>query len=147
MVYEFKRRQIVELVETDLAGIMHFSNYFRYMEATEAAFLRSLGEPLCEPNPFPSRGLPKVHAECDYQSPLRFEDEVEIHLLVREIRRQSIIYEFIFNRVSQPVLPEIARGKLIVVHVELDAKNQVMQPAPLPLELLSKIEPAPPSEF
>ena len=39
--FEFQRR--VEFHETDLAGIVHFSNFFRYMEDCEHAFYRSLG--------------------------------------------------------------------------------------------------------
>jgi len=35
MVYEFKLTRPVDFVETDMAGIMHFSNFFRFMEATE----------------------------------------------------------------------------------------------------------------
>ena len=43
MAYEFKQTRRVEFSDTDMAGIMHFSNFFHFMEATEAAFLRSLG--------------------------------------------------------------------------------------------------------
>jgi phenylacetate-CoA ligase len=39
--YHTKRR--VEFAETDMAGIVHFANFFRYMETTEHEFLRSLG--------------------------------------------------------------------------------------------------------
>ena len=43
MAYEFKVRRRVEFSETDMAGIVHYSNFFRYMEAAEHAFFRSLG--------------------------------------------------------------------------------------------------------
>ena len=43
MPYEFKAVRRVEFSETDMAGIVHFSNFFRMMEATEHAFFRSLG--------------------------------------------------------------------------------------------------------
>jgi YbgC/YbaW family acyl-CoA thioester hydrolase len=33
----------VEFTDTDMAGIVHFSSFFRYMEVTEHAFFRSLG--------------------------------------------------------------------------------------------------------
>ena len=32
MSYEFQITRRVEFFETDLAGIMHFSNFFRFME-------------------------------------------------------------------------------------------------------------------
>src|SRR5689334_19819650 len=43
MPTEFTVRHLVQFSETDMAGIVHFSNYFRWMEEVEHAFLRSLG--------------------------------------------------------------------------------------------------------
>ena len=43
MAYEFKATRQVEFSETDMAGIMHFSNFFRFMETAEHGFYRSLG--------------------------------------------------------------------------------------------------------
>ena len=43
MPHEFKTTRRIEFAETDLAGIVHFSNFFRMMEAAEHAFFRSLG--------------------------------------------------------------------------------------------------------
>ena len=36
----------VEFVDTDMAGIVHFTNFFRYMEQAEAEFFRSQGHSL-----------------------------------------------------------------------------------------------------
>lgn len=38
----FKTKRRVEFRETDMAGIVHFSNFFAYMEQAEHALLRSL---------------------------------------------------------------------------------------------------------
>ena len=104
-MYEFKQKKIVEFAETDQAGIMHFSNFFRYMEMTEHAFYRSLGfsvhkkdttEPSGEPIGEPI-GWPRVRAECQFNHPLRFEDMVEIHLLVSEKKSKSITYQFVLG--------------------------------------------------
>ena len=43
MAYEFRILRRVEFSETDMAGIVHYSNFFRYMESAEHAFFRSLG--------------------------------------------------------------------------------------------------------
>ena len=43
MAYEFKAIRRVEFADTDMAGIMHYSNFFRFMETAEHAFFRSLG--------------------------------------------------------------------------------------------------------
>ncbi|MFO0928438.1 MAG: hypothetical protein U0736_15660 [Gemmataceae bacterium] len=36
-------RRLVEFADTDMAGILHFANYFRYLEAAEHAYLRACG--------------------------------------------------------------------------------------------------------
>ena len=33
MIDEFRTTRMVEFSETDMAGIVHFANFFRYMEA------------------------------------------------------------------------------------------------------------------
>ena len=43
MAFEFKAIRRVEFSETDMAGIVHYSNFFRYMETAEHGFFRSLG--------------------------------------------------------------------------------------------------------
>ena len=43
MPSEFKLTRRIEFAETDMAGIVHFANFFRMMESTEHAFFRSLG--------------------------------------------------------------------------------------------------------
>ena len=43
MAYEYSIVRGVEFSDTDMAGIMHFSNFFRFMEAAEHGFFRSLG--------------------------------------------------------------------------------------------------------
>src|SRR5713226_3868003 len=76
MACEFKMLHRVEFADTDMAGIIHFSSYFRYMEVTEHAFFRSLGLSIVGD---PAVGWPRVHVACDFKHPLRFEDEVEAH--------------------------------------------------------------------
>jgi YbgC/YbaW family acyl-CoA thioester hydrolase len=100
MAFEFKVQRRVEFSETDAAGIVHFSNFFRYMESVEHAFFRSLGHSVMWRDHQPPLGFPRVHAECDYQSPLRFEDLVEIHLLVREKRPRSLSLQIRFRNLS-----------------------------------------------
>src|SRR6059058_3746972 len=100
MAYEFKVMRRVEFSETDMAGIVHFSNFFRYMETAEHAFYRSLGFSVILDKFDPPLGFPRVHAACDYKKPLSFEDTVEIHLLVREKRSRVLKYAFRFSKLA-----------------------------------------------
>jgi acyl-CoA thioester hydrolase len=112
MAYEYKVIRRVEFSDTDMEGIMHFSNYFRFMETAEHAFFRSLGySVVLSRNGLPVC-LPRVHATCDYSAPLRFEDKVLVHLLVQKKGQRSLTYLFRFSRLNEQSATEIARGRL-----------------------------------
>jgi acyl-CoA thioester hydrolase len=142
MPYEFKAIRRVEFSDTDMAGIMHFSNFFRFMETAEHAFFRSLGLSIAPGRSAPDIGWPRVHAECDYSSPLFFEDEVEIHLLVREKRSKSLSYLFKFTKLNESPQTEVARGILTVVCVK-HQPGEKMRACSIPHSLADKIEVAP----
>ena len=139
MPCEFKVVRRVEFSETDMAGIVHYSNFFRYMESAEHAFFRALGFSIVTTATDPPVGWPRVHASCDYRQPLRFEDEVEIHMLVCEKKAKSLSYLFKFRKVNGPSTVEVARGKLTVVCVTRDAQGK-MSAAAIPEAIAAQIE-------
>ena len=143
MAYEFKARRRVEFSDTDMAGIMHFSNFFRFMETAEHAFYRSLGFSVTLDDLNPPLAFPRVRAECDYRAPLRFEDEVEIHLLVISKKSKALAYQFRFLRLNGPVPEEVARGGLTVVCVTQKPDGK-MAAVPIPQAIAAKIDAAPP---
>jgi acyl-CoA thioester hydrolase len=140
--YEFRLRRRVEFSETDMAGIVHYSNFFRYMESAEHAFLRSLGLSVVMEGTDPPVGWPRVHAECDYVAPLRFEDEIEIHLVVLERSKKSIAYGFRMSKRMGEDWKVVATGGLTVVCVTRDSHGQMVS-YPIPPLLAEKIAVAP----
>ena len=74
--------------ETDLAGVVHFSCYFRYMEEAEHALWRAAG--LTVDRAGAAIGYPRVSATFDYKSPLFFEDELTIVARVHAVTRGTI---------------------------------------------------------
>lgn len=141
MPYEFKLVRRVEFIETDMAGIVHYSNFFRYMEAAETAFIRSLGFSIWTQQAEPPVGWPRVHVECDYKSPLRFEDEVEIHLLVAEKKAKAISYAFRLRKLNAHPPMEVARG--VVTAVCVTHVQGKLTATPLPKFIADQIEVAP----
>ena len=124
-----------------MAGIVHYSNFFRYMESAEHAFFRSLGFSIVTRDVDPPVGWPRVHASCDYMAPLRFEDEIEIHLLVTGKKSKSLSYEFRFRKLNGDEPIEVARGALTVVCVRHEGDR--MKAASIPAVIAEKIEVAP----
>jgi acyl-CoA thioester hydrolase len=139
MASEFRITRRVEFSETDMAGIVHFANFFRYMESAEHAFFRSLGYSVVLRGFDPPLGLPRVHAECDYFKPLRFEDEFEVRLYVAEKRSKSLSYVFRFFRLGEPEPVEVAKGRVTVVCVRHHADG-TMKAADLPSEVSDRLE-------
>lgn len=150
MAYEFKVRRLVEFSETDMAGIVHFTNFFRYMEQAEHAFYRELGMSVMmkdDANDGRVVSWPRVSASCDYKRPLRFEDEFEIHLIVRSKNAKSLNLDFVFHKVSGDGDPEfIARGELAVVCVSKDNDGS-MKAIEIPQHIADRIDEAPPELF
>ena len=143
MSYEFKITRRVEFSETDMAGIMHYSNFFRFMESAEHSFYRSLGFSVILSHFDPPLGFPRVHAECDFKRPLRFEDMVEVQLLVKERKTKSITYSFRFRNLSATPVEEVARGLVTIVCVAHE-KNGKMSAVTIPREIADLIQVAPP---
>jgi YbgC/YbaW family acyl-CoA thioester hydrolase len=141
MPYEFKLTRRIEFAETDMAGIVHFSNFFRMMEAAEHAFFRSLGASIHAEEEGSVIGWPRVSASCDYRRPLRFEDEVEIHLLVAEVRSRSLSYLFIFRKLDGT---EVARGRVAAVCAQVEKATGRLVPLAIPERIRQQISAAPP---
>lgn len=144
MAFEFKAVRRVEFSETDMAGIVHFSNFFRFMETAEHGFYRSLGFSVILDQFDPPLGFPRVHASCDYKKPLRFEDEVEIHLLVKEKRSRVLTYFFRFSRLPRAGEEKrlVATGQVTIVCVAHHSDGR-MEAVPIPPAIAERISPAP----
>jgi len=144
MPSEFAITRTVEFAETDMAGLMHFSNYFRWMEACETAFYRSLGLPLIAFLPGRVAAWPRVHVSCQYRAPLRFNDAVEVKLFVARIGRRSITYVFQFAKDSNLV----ARGEVTVVCAASDRRTRgELAARPIPPRIRARLKEAPKSAW
>jgi acyl-CoA thioester hydrolase len=96
MTEGFHYRRRVHFHETDLAGVVHFSCFFRYMEEAEHALWRAAG--LTIDRAGAEVGWPRVGTTFDFRSPLRFDDEFDIVVRVAKVTRSTIQYEFAFTR-------------------------------------------------
>jgi YbgC/YbaW family acyl-CoA thioester hydrolase len=129
--FEIQRR--VEFYETDMAGIVHFSNFFRYMETCEHAFIRSLDHELHGQLDGLETGWPRVNASCDYRAPARFGDLLTIRLFIAEVRTRSVRYRFQFTCGDRL----IAEGAIAAAHVALTPGG--IKAVPLPPALAEKL--------
>ncbi len=140
MTFEYRTRRRVEFAETDMAGIAHFSNFFRYMEMAEHEFFRHLGLSVHAEVEGRTVSWPRVRAECEYHAPVRFEEEVQIHLVVRKKGKKSLTYEFRFVKDDGTLA---ARGSMTTVCTEVDPATGKMRSIAIPEVVARRIEAAP----
>lgn len=141
MAYEFRLRRRVEFNETDAAGVVYFANYFRYCEAAEAAFLRSLSLALHHRD---GRYFwPRADVRCKYIRPIFFDDEIEVHLLVARKLEKSLEYLFRIYVCSGSEQLLAAEASLAAVCANKDGPLQKLRARPLPPEVDEAIEEAP----
>ena len=107
----FRTSRRVEFADTDMAGIAHFANFFRWMESAEVAFLRSRGVSVVLPWEGEHLGFPRVAASCDYLRPVRFDDLLEVTVTIQRLGTKSITYAFEFFKDGAAV----ARGQVTSV--------------------------------
>jgi len=107
----FHTSRLVEFSDTDMAGIMHFSAFFRYMEAAEHELLRSLGFSVYSEIDGMAISFPRVAASCQYHSPTRCEEVLDIDVTVHRVGTKSVTYEFQFSHDGR----DVATGEMTSV--------------------------------
>ena len=130
----FKTSFRVSWTDTDAAQVVHFSNYFRFFERTEEEFYRHLGFSF---NDITNKGiwLPRVESFCQFKSPAKFNDLLEVELAIEELKEKSIKYGFkIFNKESAVLL---ANGYVIIVA----ADKQTGKATQIPKDIVEKLKP------
>ncbi|HEX2105302.1 MAG TPA: thioesterase family protein [Solirubrobacteraceae bacterium] len=80
-------RRRIEWMDTDAAGIYHWTTVFRLAEAAEAALHTALG--IAD---FTFGATPRVSVAATFSRPLRFNDPVDVELAVRALGRTSVEY-------------------------------------------------------
>jgi acyl-CoA thioester hydrolase len=130
----FKTSRLVEFADTDMAGIMHFSAFFRFMEAAEHALLRSLGLSVYSKVNGEIVTFPRVAASCEYHSPARCEEDLGIDVTVERVGTKSVTYGFAFSHEGR----KVATGKMTSVCCRVPTGG-VPVSIPIPDEVAAKL--------
>ena len=135
---EYQTKRKIEFADTDMAGIVHFTRFFVFMESAEHEFLRSLGTSVATEWGGNKIGWPRLAASCEYLSPLRFEDEVDIHLRVSKKGTKSLTYQFRFTHQGT----DVARGEITTVCC-ITNPGEKLRAIPIPDFIADQIHPPP----
>ena len=138
MPFAFRTQRRVEFCDTDLAGVVHFSRFFIFMETAEHEFLRSLGTSVAAKLEGMQLGWPRLAASCEYVSPAKFEDVLDIRLRVARKGVKSLTYKFEISKGGKP----IARGQVSTACCLCDPV-QGFKAIPIPSFIMEQLEEAP----
>ena len=130
---EFRTHRAIEFADTDLGGIVHFSRYLVFMETAEHQFLSSLGSSVHQEINGKTIGWPRVKVSCEYASPARYGDTLDITVRVLRKGNSSVTYEIQFKIGERAV----ARGETTAVCCELGPN---MRSIPIPPALAAKLQ-------
>ena len=93
----------VRFYETDMMGIAHHSNHFRWFEMARIEFLRhigvTLGAMMKEDIVFPI-----MNVSCEYKEPARFDDIINIETYLVKMTRAQMVFRYRMRRASDGVL-------------------------------------------
>lgn len=129
--FHYKRR--VEFRDTDMARIVHFSVFFTYMEEAEHDLLRSLGLGVFSEHQGTTISWPRVAAECNYRSAIRFEDEIEIRVAIQRIGKSSVTFQ---HKIFKGDIP-VADGSVTAVCCKISHDGQP-EPVDIPQPFVDK---------
>ncbi len=135
MPFEHRLKRRVQFYETDMAGIVHFSCYFRYLEEAEHAMWREAGLRIADGSGI---GWPRIAASFEYLRPLKFDDEFEVRLRVVGKDARTIRYEGVITSGET----RIATGTLVVKCVT-NRPGEPMRGADIPPEIDALFQVAP----
>jgi acyl-CoA thioester hydrolase len=132
----FRTTRRVEFGDTDMAGIMYFANFFRFMEAAETSFLHTLGVSVSWRVGGVKWGFPRVSVGCDFQRPAKFEDLLTVAVTVEKVGTKSVSYRFEFTNQHGDA---IAVGRITAVYCR-EPEPGKLEPLEIPPEIRAKLE-------
>lgn len=94
----FETRVRAQWCDVDVAGIVYFAAYWRFVERAEMDFFRDLGFPY--DRVFEDYGfwLPRVHCEAEYHAPALMDDWLRLRTHVERVGGSSVRWKtVVFN--------------------------------------------------
>lgn len=124
-------RMRVHYVEVDRMGFLHHSNHLRYFERGREEFCRRRAAAYRE---MEDAGVlvVVVDANLQYKTPLKYEDVVDVELVLAEVKHASLTFEYCVRRVSDGALAATGKTR----HAFVSREGRVLRPPPHVLELL-----------
>ncbi len=130
MAEPFHTTRLVEFHDTDMAGIMHFASFFHYMESAEHELIRAVGFSVHSNVDGQTLSFPRVAVSCQFTSPARCEELLDIAVTVSRIGEKSVTFEIAFSYEGR----EVAVGQMTSVCCRVEP-GKPLASVPIPKNL------------
>jgi acyl-CoA thioester hydrolase len=115
--YAFSHRLRTRFAETDAMGVIHHGSYLLYLEETRVAYLQHIGHPYGEVRD-DGVDMAVLEVAVQYRSPIRFDDEVVVHLWAGAVTRTTFQIAYLLTVEGEP------RATAVSVHGCVDAQGR-----------------------
>ena len=114
--------------DTDLAGIVYYANYFKYIERGRTEFLRDLGIDQMALKADTGVVFAVRHVEADYLKPAKMDDLLDVSTQVSELHRAKLVMKQLVSRNEELLFEAV---------VTLVCLNQNGRPSRIPAEIVN----------
>ena len=92
--------------DTDMAGIVYYANYLRYIERARSDWVREIG---IDQNAMRNEGLVFAvrRVEADYIAPAKFDDELQVETSVEQVTAARLVLKQVVKRDEQPLFQAV----------------------------------------
>jgi acyl-CoA thioester hydrolase len=109
----------VRYAETDKMGVVYYANYLIWFEVGRCELLRAAGSSYRELEAT-GIGLPVVEAHCEYKSPARYDDELQVKTWGALLSPARVEFRYEVSRPADGVVNAVGR----TVHAAVDASGR-----------------------
>jgi acyl-CoA thioester hydrolase len=109
----------VRYAETDKMGVVYLANYFMWFEIGRCELLRTIGRSYRQMEA-EGIGLPVIEAHCEYKSPARYDDELQVRTRGRLLSPARVEFEYEICRPCDGTINATGR----TIHAAIDTTGR-----------------------
>ena len=121
----FESRIKVRFGDVDHAKIVYFPTFFHYFHSAFEDFFDEQGYRYRDSLDVDRVGWPAVHAEADFEKPVRFGEWLDVELRIRRVTDKSVTFDYVVRLDGGDVA---CKGRVIVACISMDTYRGIPIP-------------------
>ena len=109
----------VRYAETDKMGVVYYANYFVWFEVGRCELIRAIGKSYRDLEEA-GIGLPVIEAHCEYRSPARYDDELQVKTWGALLSPARVEFRYEVSQVTDGTVNAVGRTG----HASVDQKGR-----------------------